>query len=316
MNAQNTNSQNSQTPRAHTDHRRQWRELGFVYPVVSRRAGGLSIGVNLNTDKLCNYSCIYCQIDRRTERISPGELSMDALRQELESVIDEALTGQLWQEERFKDVPENLRRINDIAFSGDGEPTSLPIFPQAVQAASQALANKNLTGQVKIIIITNATCLQSDQFTEALDTLNQNASEIWAKLDAGTEDYYQQINIPAGDITLDEICENILAVATDRPVILQTLFMNIDGEPPCDDELQAYCDRVNVLVEFGAQIPTIQLHTIARPPASSHARALSNDQLDKIEAFLKERITSVEIKKYYGVDVPSIAEVNPNPGKS
>ena len=44
-------------PRTHAGNR-------YVYPVISRRAGGLSIGINLSADKLCNFHCIYCQVDR------------------------------------------------------------------------------------------------------------------------------------------------------------------------------------------------------------------------------------------------------------
>src|ERR1041384_5902109 len=49
-----------------TQHSRSWRENRYVYPVVSRRSKGLSIGVNLNPDKVCNFDCIYCCVDRKT----------------------------------------------------------------------------------------------------------------------------------------------------------------------------------------------------------------------------------------------------------
>ena len=296
------NSNNENLRKATADHRRQWRDLGFVYPVVSRRAGGLSIGVNLNTDKVCNFSCLYCQVDRRLERLTP-ELTWDGLQTELESVLDEVDSGQLWQTDRFKNIPNQLRRINDIAFSGDGEPTSLPEFDKAMQAASDALESRGLTGKVKLIVITNSTCLDSEQFARALPILDKNASEIWAKLDAGTDEYYQLVNLPVLNQTLDQICENILSVAKLRPVILQTLFMKIDNHAPSDSELNAYCDRVNRLLKAGAQIDYIQLHTIARPPAAGNVRALSNDQIDQIASMLRANIPNVRVCAYYGQDV-------------
>ena len=296
------NLNNDNLRKATADHRRQWRDLGFVYPVVSRRAGGLSIGVNLNTDKVCNFSCLYCQVDRRLERLAP-DLTWDGLQLELESVLDEIETGALWETERFKDIPHKLRRINDIAFSGDGEPTSLTEFDKAVQAASDALESRNLTGKVKLIVITNSTCLDSDQFARALPILDKNASEIWAKLDAGTDDYYQLVNLPVLDQMLDEICDNILSVAELRPVILQTLFMKIDDKAPTDAELIAYCGRVNAMIHEGAKFDHIQLHTIARAPAARNVRALSNNQIDQIAAMLRANIPNVKVCAYYGQDV-------------
>ena len=50
----------------HSDHARLFEHNRFVYPVLSRRSGGISIGVNLNPDKICNFDCIYCQVDRRS----------------------------------------------------------------------------------------------------------------------------------------------------------------------------------------------------------------------------------------------------------
>ena len=55
------------THRLHTQHQRSFEWNRFVYPVLSRRSKGLSVGVNLNPDKICNFDCIYCQVDRRTE---------------------------------------------------------------------------------------------------------------------------------------------------------------------------------------------------------------------------------------------------------
>ncbi|MEX0791938.1 MAG: radical SAM protein, partial [Pirellulaceae bacterium] len=51
----------------HTQHERGFEANKFVYPVLSRRSKGISLGVNLNPDKRCNFDCIYCQVDRRSE---------------------------------------------------------------------------------------------------------------------------------------------------------------------------------------------------------------------------------------------------------
>src|SRR5436853_7152054 len=106
----------------HRDHRRTFAENLYVYAVVSRRSKGVSIGLNLNPDKICNFDCVYCQVDRKT---SPIVRNVDTPRllAELEDMLDSIQNGDLFKLERFQNTPPALRRLNDIAFSGDGEPT-------------------------------------------------------------------------------------------------------------------------------------------------------------------------------------------------
>jgi wyosine [tRNA(Phe)-imidazoG37] synthetase (radical SAM superfamily) len=44
------------------DHNRDISGMKYIYPVVSRRAGGVSIGINLNVNNACNWRCVYCQV--------------------------------------------------------------------------------------------------------------------------------------------------------------------------------------------------------------------------------------------------------------
>jgi len=304
-----------------TDHRRQWRDCRYVYPVVSRRARGVSIGVNLNLDKRCTFNCLYCQINRRVHR-EPMEVVIPILGEELDQALSQASSGGLWQEERFSQTPAKLRRINDIAFSGDGEPTSLANFDQAVQAAADALRRYRQVGRqtwlqkprprhptttpaepIKLIVITNASHLRSPQFRRALPILDANNGEIWAKLDAGSEEFFAKVNRPAGGVTLQEIMENILSVAQLSPVVIQTLWFGIDGASPDAREISAYCDRLRWLGEQGGQIKLVQLHTIARPPASARASTLPDDELNAIAEIVRENITPTPVEVYPGRNV-------------
>ena len=106
---------------------------------MSRRSKGVSVGVNLNPDKLCNFDCVYCQVDRTTPGPA-GEVELPRLRDELADMLDLVAGGQLFEMERFRDTPESLRRLNDIAFSGDGEPTTCPEFLEVVSDRLRALA--------------------------------------------------------------------------------------------------------------------------------------------------------------------------------
>src|SRR5438105_758123 len=172
----------------HRDHRRTFADNLYVYAVVSRRSKGVSIGLNLNPDKLCNFDCVYCQVDRST----PGpvrDVDLDRLRDELEDMLDRVLSGRLFEEEHFRQTPEALQRLNDIAFSGDGEPTTCPEFPEIVEMVAEIKKRRGLD-DVKLVLITNATMFHRERVGQGLKTLLANKGEIWAKLEAGTEDYY------------------------------------------------------------------------------------------------------------------------------
>src|SRR3982751_4200972 len=107
----------------HTQHQRRFESNRFVYPVLSRRSGGISLGVNLNPDKVCNFDCIYCQVDR-TRQSETHFVELDALLVELEDMLRLVSSGQIYKTPEFASTPAHLQRLNDIAFSGDGEPTT------------------------------------------------------------------------------------------------------------------------------------------------------------------------------------------------
>ena len=283
------------------DHRRQWRSCLYVYPVVARRSRGLSIGVNLNPDKRCNFSCVYCQINRGIRR-DLHEVELSFLADELHMALDEAVSGRIWHEKRFFQTPEPMRRINDIALSGDGEPTCLGNFDQAVRIAADVKDEMGLDA-VKIVIITNATKLRSEAFGRALPILDAHNGEVWAKLDAGTDERFQCVNRPRGKVALREIVDNITAVAVDRPVVIQSLFFRLDGCPPPEQEVAAYCQRLAEITDAGGHIKLIQVHTIARPPASGAAATLPDDELDAIAERISAAAAPVPVEIHYGQDV-------------
>src|SRR5215831_19604434 len=95
------------------DHRRDLAANRYVYAVVSRRAQGLSIGVNLNPDKVCNFDCPYCQVDRTTPG-GPPRIDVALLKSELQELLERA-RGDLWAEAPFDTVEPALRRVADVA---------------------------------------------------------------------------------------------------------------------------------------------------------------------------------------------------------
>ena len=262
----------------HQSHSRNWRENLYVYPVISRRSGGLSIGINLNPDMACNFDCVYCQVDRSVEP-KVRDVDLDVLRVELDDMIALATSGELWQEENFRDVPDSHRRLNDIAFSGDGEPTTCTQFKECVELVAAAKRAAKLD-EVKIVLITDACYLTRRNVVAALVLMDNNNGEIWAKLDAGTQDYYRKVNRP--NYPLRHVVDNIIAAAMERPVVIQSLFMRLEGVPPSRMEIGEFVSRLREIAEAGGEIDRVQIYTIARRPVESFATPLSRDELDAI----------------------------------
>jgi wyosine [tRNA(Phe)-imidazoG37] synthetase (radical SAM superfamily) len=281
------------------DHRRQWRDCLYVYPVVARRSKGVSIGVNLNPERDCTFSCVYCQVDRRVPR-GLREVSLTILRDELRTAMEAVIQGQIWNEERFAGTPGNLRRLNDIAFSGDGEPTCLPNFDAAVQVAAEVKRTFNRE-RTRLVIITNSTHLDSPQVRRALPILDAHHGEIWAKLDAGTEETFQRVNRPHGRTTLEEIVRKITSVAVGRPIVIQTLFLRTCGAPPPAAEVEAYVGRLRDILGAGGKLKLVQIHTVARAPAESFVSPLADGELDALAEQVREAALGVPVETYYGL---------------
>jgi wyosine [tRNA(Phe)-imidazoG37] synthetase (radical SAM superfamily) len=280
----------------HRDHRRTYEDNRYVYAVVSRRSKGVSIGVNLNPDKLCNFDCVYCQVDRTT----PGadrDIDLDRLRRELDFALELACTDGLYQAEPFASLPPAQRRPRDIAFAGDGEPTTCREFPQAVQIAAEARRHRGLD-DLKLVLITNATMLHRPEVQEALETLYANHGEVWAKLEAGTPAYYQQIERTT--IPFARILENITQTARRHPVVIQALFLRLHSQPPPPAEQEAFCDRLREIQQAGGQIQRVQVYTVARRPAESYVGALANTEVDALAELVRQR-TGLPTEVFYGV---------------
>jgi len=276
----------------HRDHSRHFEQNLYVYPVLARRSRGISVGINLNPDKVCNFDCVYCQVDRRTAP-QVADVNEQQLLQELEQTLDLVLSGRLYLDKRFANVPDPLRRLNDIAFSGDGEPTTYPGFARIVEDVAAVKKRRKLEA-IKLILITNATMLHRPHVREALATLDASSGEIWAKLDAGTEAYYRTIN--QTKIPLRCVLANILDAARARPVVIQSLLLCLNGQGPSELEIKAYCRRLGAIVAAGGQIARVQLYTVARTPAVAEAGPLPSEELERIGAIIRRRVgTTVDV---------------------
>jgi wyosine [tRNA(Phe)-imidazoG37] synthetase (radical SAM superfamily) len=286
----------SELVKAHLDHRRIWQDFHYCYPVISRRSKGVSLGVNLNPDKVCNFNCVYCEVDRTTPGVRK-DIDLDQLEREMAVLLDLTASGELFATSPFDSARPEHRRLNDIAFSGDGEPTTAKEFPAAVARIARLKAERGLD-QVKLVLITDSSRLQAPDVVAGLTTLMANQGEIWAKLDAGTEAHYRDID--RSSIPFSRILENLTATARRWPITIQTLFLEWQGRGPSTGEVEAYCHCLNLLLEAGGTLQGLQLYTVARPTPEAAARPLAAAALDAVALRVRGALPGVPVEVFYG----------------
>lgn len=232
----------------------------FVYLVISPRAGGLSVGVNLNPVVNCNLNCLYCEVDR-TQPARAARLDVDRMVIELRETLETTQGGWLRRWPRYARLPDELLQVRHVALSGDGEPTFSNRFVDAVKAVTRLRETDRF---FKIVLLTNSTALDQPHVQEGLNLLLWQ-DEVWAKLDGGTQEYVRKLNGSA--ISLEKILDNILLVGRRRPIVIQSLFPAINGEPPPAREINEYANRLRELKKEGAEISLVQIYSATRPMA-------------------------------------------------
>ena len=246
-------------------HPREYANFTYAYPVLSRRSGGVSIGVNLNQDKLCNFDCPYCQIDRAT----PGNaqvIDLERIREEVEALLSSVDEKGVCRLPLFDAVPDGDKKLRDVALSGDGEPTMVPEFADAC-ALLHELQRAHSRLDFKLVLITNATLLDRPKVQAGVEALLRGRGEVWAKLDAGTEAWFQKVNISR--VSLDRIEQNLAALGKTSPFKIQSCFCRFADEDRDwnRDEVEAYLQRLRRIRDNGSRILEVQLYTLARLPS-------------------------------------------------
>lgn len=250
------------------NHDRNSAELTYVYPVVSRRARGVSIGVNLNPDNTCNFRCIYCQVPELVFGNGPN-IDLTQLEAELRGQLEDVLHGDFMRTR----VPEGSRRLNDVAFSGNGEPTTSPDFGAAVDVVLRVMGELAILGSTKIVLITNGSRTDRADVEPALRRLGTNGGEIWFKLDAATQQSAQQVN--SSSAPLSARIERLERVARICPTWVQSCFFAIDDAPPPPVEVDAYVALLAALLARRVPLAGVLLYGIARKSYQPEAPRLS-----------------------------------------
>lgn len=257
------------------DHSRDAAGYTYVYPVISRRAGGVSVGINLNPNNACNWACIYCQVPDLVRGNAPP-IDLALLETELRSFLHQVVNAG-WL---ARNAPEEARLLQDIAFSGNGEPTSAREFPQAVALVGQLLGEFGLLGKIKVRIITNGSLMHRKPVQDALTSLSRMNGEVWFKVDRATPEGMALINQVAANMA--SIRRRLHACAARCPTWIQTCWFNLDGKPPSDAEFGAYLEVVR---EMRDVIAGVHLYGLARQSMQPGAERLSAMPAETLEAY-------------------------------
>ncbi|MEY4388015.1 MAG: hypothetical protein RLY20_3298 [Verrucomicrobiota bacterium] len=233
----------------------------FVYAVLSPRAHGLSVGVNMNPDRKCDFDCIYCEVNRNQPPLERS-LVTAVMAAELERTLAYVTSPEFRETGPYRNLPEELLRLHHVTISGDGEPTLAPNFAEAVREIVHVRAVGRLPF-FKLVLITNCSGLDRPEVQQGIKLLTR-ADEIWVKLDGGTQEYLNKVNRPDA-VPLEKILANILLIAKQRPVVVQSLFPAINGAEPLAEEIEEYAMRLRELKQAGAQISLVQIYSATRP---------------------------------------------------
>ena len=260
------------------DHDRDSAALRYVYPVVSRRAGGVSVGINLNPNNACNWRCIYCQVPSLVRGAAPP-VDLALLEKELRGFLNELLSGDFMQSR----VPGGMRRINDIALSGNGEPTSAAEFAEVVELIGRVRREMAVPEAVKTVLITNGSLLHRHEVQQGLRAMVRLNGEVWFKLDRASEAGMRLVNDTV--TSMDKVRDNLVTAIALCPTWLQTCWFELDGEPPGRRDEDDYLEFVSALLRDGHRPQGVLLYGLARPSRQPEAPRLSALPAESLQAF-------------------------------
>jgi wyosine [tRNA(Phe)-imidazoG37] synthetase (radical SAM superfamily) len=267
------------------DHSRDSAGLTYIYPVISRRAGGVSIGINLNVNNACNWACVYCQVPNLT-RGGPPPIDLAVLEAELRTFLHDATEGDFLTRE----APPEARQLMDVAFSGNGEPSSAAEFSEAVASVEKVLREFDLHNTLKLRLITNGSLLHRDTVRQGIARIGAMNGEVWFKIDRATANGTNQIN--GIRLAPERIKTALLECAELAPTWVQTCYFAIDGQEASEEEQNTY---IQLIASARQKIKGVHLYGLARPSLQPDAQRLSNLPPENFQRFAR-RITALGVE--------------------
>ena len=242
----------------------------YIYPVVSRRSMGLSLGINLNTNNACNWQCIYCQVSDLT-RGKPEKIDLKLLENELDKWLEDIVNGSFLNE-----CASHIVDFKDIAFSGNGEPTATPEFEPIVKIVLEKIDKFQLSKTIKLRLITNGSYLNKTNVQHGLGHMKAVDHEVWFKIDHVNPKEALKIN--RVNLSIASLKKNLQSAISISPTIVQTCLLKINKKLPPDDFVNEY---IKFLDPYASQLKAIHLYSMVRP--SQQKTDLQIDALDKSE---------------------------------
>ncbi len=264
------------------NHDRDVAGYQYIYPVISRRSGGLSIGINFNTNNACNWRCVYCQVPDLSIGAAP-ELGFDVLERELTEFLQDVLHGSFY--ERFQLEPD-MRVIKDIAISGNGEPTSVKGFSKAIALITGIVKQAHIVEPFQYVLITNGSLIHKQDVQAGLKLFNQYHGQVWFKLDSATEEGRDAINHSA--LSLQRQTENLISSAKLCATWIQSCMLNYRDKEGVGlvamEEQDAYLVLITK-VQQQVVLQGVMLYSLARPSLQPEADMISNASTEQLNAF-------------------------------
>jgi wyosine [tRNA(Phe)-imidazoG37] synthetase (radical SAM superfamily) len=261
------------------NHDRGSAGLTYVYPVLSRRSGGLSIGINLNPNNACNWRCIYCQVPGLVRGAAP-DIDLVRFRSELSRLLEDAMEPDFYA--HFQ-IPAAQRAIRDIAISGNGEPTSARVFPEVIGIIRDVAASLGILGTIPLVLITNGSLMKRPAVQRGIAEWADLGGEIWFKVDSATREGLSRVNGVA--LSPLNLARNLRIAGTLCPTWVQTCLFALDGWAPEESGLQAYLDFLSDRLREELPLRGVLLYGLARPSLQAEAARLTPLNLEWLEAF-------------------------------
>jgi wyosine [tRNA(Phe)-imidazoG37] synthetase (radical SAM superfamily) len=247
-------------------------QKGIVYGPVNSRRLGRSLGINLLPPrrKLCTFDCVYCQYGSAapvSSRPLPSGLpSVSAVVREVEEAIG-----------RQESPPDYL------TFSGNGEPTLHPDFPEIVDEI--LLLRDRACPGARVAILSNSSRAHRPEIRKAIELLDDPIM----KLDAGDAATLSLISRPASVVTFEKIIEGLAEMPL---LIIQTMI--ISGQPQ-NAEGEAHEAWLTALARLSPD--EVQIYTAERPVPESGVQQVSKEVLEGLARQAQERL-GVPVRAY------------------
>jgi len=250
------------------DHARDAAGLTYVYPVVSRRAGGVSIGINLNPNNACDWRCIYCQVPNLARGTAP-EIDLKLLEEELDAFLKELLHGPFMQER----VPEECRRLCDIAISGNGEPTSCRDLAAVIEVIGSCMRRYGLAGKLPLRLITNGSYIGKGHVQQGLRLMRELNGEVWIKIDTVLPETIRRTN--GVSVSAAQLRRQVETAAGLCPTWIQSCMYAYQGVAPATSEIDAYLAFLDGLQRDRVEVQGVLLYGVARTPMLPEGKAVT-----------------------------------------